>query len=70
VTFSPITEGSVIEPLELLEQASNARRARRLGGLGLGLDVARSIVVRHGGSFTTEDRGEDFVRLVIELRDE
>jgi signal transduction histidine kinase len=70
VTFSPVTEGSVIEPLELLEQASTARRARRLGGLGLGLDVARSIVIRHGGTFTIEDRGEDFVRLVIELRDE
>ena len=70
IAFAPVTEGSVIEPLELLEQASNARRARRLGGLGLGLDVARSIVVRHGGTFTIEDRGEHHVRLVIELRDE
>jgi signal transduction histidine kinase len=70
IAFSPITQGSIIEPLELLEQTSNARRARRLGGLGLGLDVARSIVVRHGGDFSIEEREADFVRLVIDLRDE
>jgi hypothetical protein len=60
ISFSPTTQGSIIEPLELLEQTSNARRARRLGGLGLGLDVARSI----------EEREADFVRLVIDLRDD
>jgi signal transduction histidine kinase len=53
-----------------LNQASTARRARRLGGLGLGLDVARSIVLRHGGDFAIEELATDLVRLVIVLRDD
>ena len=34
------------------------------------LDVARSIVVRHGGDFSIEEREADHVRLVIDLRDD
>ncbi len=70
IEFFPASEGSIIEPLELLNAASTARRARRLGGLGLGLEVARSLVLRHGGEFAIEETLTELVRLSILLPDD
>jgi signal transduction histidine kinase len=42
-------------------------RARDAGGVGLGLAMARTIVVRHGGSMRVEDAPLGGARFVVEL---
>lgn len=51
----------------IFERFYRADTARRGGGAGLGLAIAREIVQAHGGTLHAEDRAEQGTRLVIRL---
>jgi signal transduction histidine kinase len=53
----------IFEPFVRLDAA----RARDTGGAGLGLAIARSIAVAHGGTLTVESRPGAGSRFVLRL---
>jgi signal transduction histidine kinase len=53
----------VFEPFVRLE----ASRSRETGGVGLGMAITRSIVRRHGGDITLENRPETGLRVTVRL---
>ncbi|MED5621943.1 ATP-binding protein [Ideonella sp. BN130291] len=54
---------SVMQPFFRLD----ASRSRDTGGCGLGLYIARELVVRHGGSLTLENRPQGGLRATVLL---
>jgi two-component system, OmpR family, sensor kinase len=56
-----------IERLQKPFQRLESSRSRQTGGVGLGLTVVRTVVVRHGGRFTLSNREEGGLRAHIEL---
>lgn len=53
----------VFDPFVRLETS----RSRETGGVGLGLSIARTIVLAHGGQITLENRTEGGLRAIVRL---
>jgi heavy metal sensor kinase len=63
IGIEPADTDRIFEPFVRLDAA----RARDTGGAGLGLAIARSIVVAHGGTLTVESRPGSGSRFVVRL---
>jgi two-component system sensor histidine kinase BaeS len=63
VGIEPVDVERIFEPFVRLDTA----RTRDTGGAGLGLAIARSIVVAHGGTITVESRPGSGSRFAIRL---
>ena len=61
--IAPENMSRVFEPFVRLEESRN----RETGGMGLGMAIARDIVVRHGGDIYLENRDGGGLRLTIHL---
>lgn len=60
----PATEHDhVFEPFVRLEGS----RSSKTGGVGLGMAIARDIILRHGGSISLSNRDEGGLRVIIQL---
>ena len=53
----------VFEPFVRIESS----RSRETGGVGLGLSIARTIVLAHGGEIALENRAEGGLRAIVRL---
>ena len=63
IGIEPADAERIFEPFVRLDAA----RARDTGGAGLGLAIARSIVIAHGGTLTVESRPGSGSRFTIRL---
>jgi len=63
IGLDPVDADRIFEPFVRLDAA----RARDTGGAGLGLAIARSIAIAHGGTLTAESRPGAGSRFVLRL---
>jgi len=63
IGVEPADAERIFEPFVRLDAA----RSRDTGGAGLGLAIARSVVVAHGGTLTVESRAGSGSRFTIRL---
>lgn len=59
----PEARQRVFEPFVRLEES----RSRETGGSGLGLTIARAVVVAHGGQITLDDRPGGGLRVIVSI---
>ncbi len=60
---APDERDAIFEPFS----SGSAGRRRRRGGTGLGLTIARRIVVAHGGTIGVDQAGERGARFTVSL---